>query len=314
MASVLLIFAVIALAAVVGGLKLNDGGRLSTRRPSRPKFTFVSCARRARAPHDVAPRRSAPRRRLSGVLLLMLLLVAPVPARAGIVTALKLTAEGVALLGDFAGGTATLLDIFKDVSSQSDDHPLYTAGQSSPSLTIAATGTTFDLLLKQTNDVGEPEDDLAGVLEGTTSVDTPNGQTVAWKWKLTIEADINTVLGSNAFELEGQGFVQHLFRPHPAMGEQDGVALNYNLSIVKNAAGGFTNTVKDDQGHPNGPHKDILDPANLTANFSFTGANHIDSFDVRLKAFHTPEPSSWLLLATAMLGIPVWRWRMTRRA
>jgi hypothetical protein len=244
----------------------------------------------------------------------MLLLLAPSPAQAGLVTALKLTAEGVALLGDFAGGTATLLDIFKDVSSQSDDHPLYTAGQSSPSLTISATGTTFDLLLKQTNDVGEPEDDLAGVLEGTTSVDTPNGQTVAWKWKLTIEADINTVLGSNTFELEGQGFVQHLFRPHPTLGEQDGVALNFNLSISKDEEGGFTSTAKDEQGHPNGPHKDILDPASLTANFSFTGANHIDSFDVRLHAFHTPEPSSWILLATALVGIPVWRWHVTRRA
>ena len=101
----------------------------------------------------------------------------------------------------------TLHEIFGGFSGQSDDHPLYSLGNSSPTLSVSATETTFDLLLKQPNDIGEFEDDLPAILSGIAKINTATGPADAWKFSVTIEADNATIVPPLETSLDAQGFV-----------------------------------------------------------------------------------------------------------
>lgn len=232
-----------------------------------------------------------------------LLLLAPSPTHATVVTALKFVVGGVSLTADLATATSTLANIFGtgDIGTQADDHPLYSIGNSSPSLTIAATPTSFNLLLKQSNDVGEPEDDLPGVLSGTVKVPIASGMVEAWKFKITLEADINTFSFS---ELDAEGSVQHVFRPHPELGEMDGSALDYNMSVTQEQTSS-RHTIKDNdedrQKHRNGPHYDSLS-ASLEAVWNTSDV--WDSIEVRLDASHRlPEPSMLSIFVSGLITL-----------
>lgn len=238
-------------------------------------------------------------------LLLSSTLMAAGPAQANPVTALQLTIGGISLTADLLGIGGTFVDIFgaPNLGTQSDDSPLYTSGGSSPSLTISATETTFDLLLKQTNNISEFEDDLPAVLSGITKVTSKNGQTDAWSWKVTLEANINTFSFS---EVSAQGFVQHLFVPHPDLDESSQApALNYDLLATQNAysAHNLSDDDTDTQTHANGPHKDVLETANLETRW--VTSDEFDYVNVRLHAVHAvPEPQAMLLLAAG--GLVAW--------
>lgn len=252
-----------------------------------------------------------------GVGLAVFVLV-PSQAHAATITALTLVIGGISLTADLLGIGGTLVDIFGagDIGTQSDDHPLYTLGASSPSLTISATETTFDLLLQQSNNVGEAEDDLAAVLSGTTKIDAPGGMADAWKWKITLEAEVPTLFvgcSNGVTDLEAQGFVQHVRAPHPDLGEVPiAPGLDYNLKVAKASTGTIlctwaqsvlTDTDTDSRVHPNGKHKDVLDPAKLEADCCTTFNGEIDSFSLRLTANHVPEPAAYVLLSTGLLAV-----------
>ena len=162
----------------------------------------------------------------------------------------------------------TLAQIFGGFADQSDDHPLYSAGNSSPTLSISATETSFELLLKQSNDISEFEDDLPAVLSGTAKINTNTGPADAWKFSITIESDISTILPPLESSLDAHGFVQHIFAPHPDLKEKSpGTALNYDLGITVPCIGfpvcDYTKALRPDSDndkkpHNNGFHKDTL--------------------------------------------------------
>ena len=247
------------------------------------------------------------------VILLPLLLLMPPPAYANPVTALEIAIGTLKLAGALTTATKTLVDIFGGDVSKNNDNPLYSIGQSSPSLTISATEETFDLLLKQTNDVSEFEDDFSAVLSGVTQVPTDRGPTDAWMWKITMEADINTLAFPQPnTELDAQGFVAHLNIPKDHINETSPApGLNYDLSVSKTATGfsqTFTQSILTDMAtnqtlHPLGSHSDVLNPAELTAECCSTFQGNIDFFNVHLHAVHAPEPSTFLLLATGVIGL-----------
>ncbi|CAH0350942.1 PEP-CTERM sorting domain-containing protein [Aquabacterium sp. CECT 9606] len=239
-------------------------------------------------------------------LLASLLAAANAPAQANPVTTLQLVIGGISLTADLLGIGGTFVDIFgaPNLGTQSDDSPLYTSGSSSPSLTISATDTTFDLLLKQTNNISEFEDDLPAVLSGITKVSSKNGQTDAWSWKVTLEANINTFSFS---EVSAQGFVQHLFVVHPDLDESSQApALNYDLLAKQNSvlsAHNLSDSDTDTQTHANGPHQDVLKPATLETRW--VTSDEFDYVNVRLHAVHAvPEPQAMLLLAAG--GLVAW--------
>lgn len=242
---------------------------------------------------------------------LMLFPLMPVPAYASPVTVLKYIVAGVAVIADFGGATETLSNIFKG-SSLNDDNPLYSSS-TSPSLTISATETTFDLLLKQPNDVSIFEDDFIAEISGITQVATDKGDTNAWAWRVTIEADmfgpiINWDVG---------GEVRHLLAPHPDEGEKkDAPAIGYDLNIDydycdKAPCLNKLSTVKDKdlRKHNDGQHWDQLTSASfelMCCNTTTLGFITADFFNVHLEALHTatptvPEPSTWAILVSGIV-------------
>ena len=177
-------------------------------------------------------------RRWALIISLTLLLLTPSHACALPIT-LTLLVDGLAKTAQFAGAALTLAQIFGGLDDQSDDHPLYSDGASSPTLSISATETTFDLLLKQTNDVSEFEDDFPAVLSGVAKINTPTGPADAWKFSINVEAEIESLALFPETTLDAQGFVQHIYSPHPELGEKSPApALNYDLDIAVPCEGG----------------------------------------------------------------------------
>ena len=133
----------------------------------RPSAVHV-VARHRPAPSALFGPRIAPRMRS---LLAALVLSAPLAVHANL--ALTLLTGGLTFLGATAD-TVSLWDAFG--SGPSDDHPLWGDSNSSPILKIVATEYTFDLLLQQPNDVGEPEDDINVNLKGVVTGPIHNSQ------------------------------------------------------------------------------------------------------------------------------------------
>jgi len=222
---------------------------------------------------------------------------------------LALLVDGVIKTAGFAGAAMTLTEIFGGLGGQADDHPLYSVGDSSPTLSISASETTFNLLLKQPNDVSEFEDDLPAVLSGIVKINTTTGPADAWRFSLTIEADNDTVFPPLETSLDAQGFVQHIFAPHPEMNEiSPAPALNYDLGVSVPCLGfpcTYTTSLRldsetDENRHPNGPHMDSLG-ADLQVQCCSTQIGNIDYFNVMLEANHIiPEPSALLALTTGI--------------
>lgn len=231
----------------------------------------------------------------------------PPAAQAQTVTSLQMVINGISLTADLLGIGGTLASVFGTggLDTQSDDHPLYSIAGSSPSLVISATDTSFDLLLKQTNNVSEFEDDLPSVLSGITKVGDAKGEHDAWAWKITVEADINLLSPS---ELDVQGYVQHIRAPDPELGEiPQAPALNFDLTVTqqrRDLPHPLQASTTDKQTHHNGTHKDILSPATLDA--KWTTPDEFDYFTVRLHAVHeVPEPPTWMLYLIALVALPV---------
>lgn len=247
----------------------------------------------------------APRAWLSGLILACMACGAATPAQAQTSTALKLAIGGLSLTADVLGVGGTLASIFgtSALDTQSDDHPLYSIAGSSPSLVISATDTSFDLLLKQTNNVGEFEDDLPAVLSGTTKVRDAHGNHDVWNWKITLEADINFFSRS---ELDAQGYVQHVYAPDPELHEvPEAPALNFDMTVRQRSykAHILKAQDKDDAVHADGPHKDVLFPAELETRWIRN--DEFDYINVHLHAVHVvPEPPTWMLFMLALIAAP----------
>lgn len=222
-------------------------------------------------------------------------------------TSVQLAVKGLSLAADVLGVGGSLASIFgaPALDTLSDDHPLYAIAGSSPSLVISATDTSFDLLLKQTNNVGEFEDDLPAVLSGITKVRDAQGYHDAWAWKITLEADINFFSRS---ELDAQGYVQHVRAVHLDQHEAaEAPALNFDMTVRQRTTRRnhlLSATDKDAHIHPDGPHKDILQPAELESRW--VRGDEFDFFNVHLHAVHeVPEPPTWMLYLLGLLALPL---------
>lgn len=235
---------------------------------------------------------------------------------------LTLLVDGVVKTAKFAGTAATLASIFGGFTGQSDDHPLYSFGDNSPTLSISATETTFNLLLKQPNDVSEFEDDLPAILSGIAKINTPTGAVDAWKFSVSVEADNGTLIPPLKTELDVQGFVQHVIVPHPELMEKTPApALNYDLGISVPCLGFpcsyATSTLLDSDSdyntHNNGHHIDLL-RTNLEVRCCSTQVGNIDYFNVVLEAKHViPEPSTVSILCAVFLALACVRRRHHRK-
>jgi hypothetical protein len=205
---------------------------------------------------------------------LCLLLVTTSPAKA-----ILMEAAAVAeILGAAVGIGTTVYSLV--APNVGDDHPLYSVGSASPSLTVTADLFNFDLKLQQLNVVGEFEDDLPVKLSDTAKFMLGAvGSTEVWKWDLTVRAEINTLFDGPSSLLVG-GSVQHVANPHPELGETSGVALQYTLTVT------IASPNADDptqQLHISGPHFYFLNPARLES--TWTGGI-INNFSVHLHAMH----------------------------
>lgn len=249
------------------------------------------------------------------LLVISLSLLALASAHSNPITVLKWFVAGVAVVADFGGAAQTLSAIFAG-SVLNDDNPLYSTATSSPTLTISATRTSFDLLLQQPNDVSIFEDDFIAELSGTTQVATELGDTNAWGWKISIEANM---FGPTTINWDVIGHVQHLLAPHPELGEKPNApALDYTLTIEQ-TCGVFTctNTTQVDSDndlktHNDGKHSDQLTEALFelkccTAPLGFITS---DFFKVHLEAIHTdsptvdiPEPATLILLTFGLAAM-----------
>jgi len=236
--------------------------------------------------------------------------------------ALTLLVDGVVKTAKFAGAAASLASIFGGFSGQSDDHPLYSLGDNSPTLSISATETTFNLLLKQPNDVSEFEDDLPAVLSGIAKINTPTGAVDAWSFSVSVEADNATLISPLKTELDVQGFVQHIIVPHPELMEKTPApALNYDLGIsvpclgfpCSYATSTLLDSDSDNNTHNNGHHIDLL-RTNLEVRCCSTQVGNIDYFNVVLEAKHViPEPSTVSSLWAVFLALACVRRRHSKK-
>lgn len=214
------------------------------------------------------------------------------PAQASPISTLTMLIGGLSVTADLLQVGGALRDIFgaEKWGSTSDDHPLWGDANSSPRLTIAATETTFNLLLQQGNNVGEFEDDEPVEISGITKVDTANGKVDAWDWRIRLEADINTFSFS---DLDVSGHVQHIRAPHPGLGEKPmAPPLGYELTVTQNkfVNHNLSDRDSDTQIHENGRHRDILDPALLTSRW--VTEDEFDFINLRLVAVHCSTPAA----------------------
>jgi hypothetical protein len=102
--------------------------------------------------------------------------------------------------------------------------------------------------------------------------------------------------------LDAQGIVRHLFIVHPDLKEKSpGSALDFDLTVTqaKFTAHNVRDTDRDSKVHADGPHFDVLDPAELDA--KWIPGDKWDFFTVHLVANHcdsAPAPKAQLLQVT----------------
>ena len=216
-------------------------------------------------------------------------------------------ASGVGLLSD-----TIQLSQLNNWSSIGDDHPLYSSGGTSPTLTISATETTFNLLLNQPLEIGEFEDDYPVTLSGIVKIDTLEGPADAWSYNLTFTFN-KYIFDPDILDVSGE--LQHIRAPHPKEGEKPKApALKVNATVaqprsIPSPPGPITtNGPLDKQIHVKGSHYDILTENTLEATCCEPLAYNFTKWNYRLVAEHkgvpqVPEPTSTIsLLALGTLG------------
>lgn len=216
----------------------------------------------------------------------------------------EIIATGVGLLAD-----TIQLSQLNNWSSIGDDHPLYSSGNTSPTLTISATETTFNLFLNQPLEIGEFEDDYPVTLSGIVKIDKPQGQVDAWEYNLTFTYNKNII---DPDILDVSGILEHIRAPHPELGEiPKAPALKVNATVVqpqpipRPPAPVTKNGPLDKQRHVDGPHYDSLTQNILEATCCETFVGNFTKWNYRLVADHTevPEPTStFSLLVLGSLG------------
>lgn len=248
----------------------------------------------------------APPRR--GKLLMLLALALPLgsPAPAHAIGILELVVAGVTATAGFYSGTATLMTLFGG-QGINNDNPLYSSGSTSPTLTISASETNFNLFIDQPLEISEFQDDDPATLRGVMGFNDGQGFIPAWDFSLTFTAAINPV---SANTLKVSGFVQHIRKPsgpeHINDG-QTGPGLDPDVTATQPfpwfPATHLIVTTGDSQTHSGGFHKDILQESKLDVLCCETISMNFLEFDYRMKGVHTPEPSTFLLLAGGLLGL-----------
>ncbi|MGD9614908.1 MAG: PEP-CTERM sorting domain-containing protein [Alphaproteobacteria bacterium] len=228
---------------------------------------------------------------------------------------IQLVVGGVTLAGELVGLTNTLVGIFGDGAKKDNfnDTPLYSTDTASPSITITATDTTFDFLLKQPLAVTEFEDDFAAQIKGTAQFFDGSGFVDAWTYDLTFTFE--ACGGFENCQLDADGVVKHVRKPkgneHAKDGNEGGpldvdASVSFPFSHVKKD---FTGNGELDKAlHPL-DHTDKLIENRLLATCCETFFGGIQKWEFELKARHIPEPSSILLLGVAMFGFLMARLR-----
>ena len=257
-----------------------------------------------------SPNQTHAPRNISAIASAILMITAaaiPTKSSASVISTVTLIAQGLSIASSMATNSASLYSLF---GSDGDDNPLYRTSSTSPTLSISATLTTFDLLLQQPLDIGEFEDDYSAQIKGITKVTDAFGSRDAWEWSLTLEADLD-VFTTN---LDAIGFVKHVYNPHPSQGESDAPAMPFNLKLAKSCTGvvlctwtqGAASTSSSTKTvHQSGTHEDTL-ASDLSWNCCSTAFANIDDFTVKLKAAHVPLPPALPVFALTLLGGGLW--------
>jgi hypothetical protein len=215
-------------------------------------------------------------------------------------------ATGIGLVSD----TLTLSSL-TNWNNLSDDHPLYSSGDTSPKLTISATETTFNLFLDQPLEIGETVDDEPVTISGIAKIDDPKGEVDAWAYNLTFTYEKNIHVVDT---LGVSGTLQHIRAPHPELGEiQKAPALDVDADLAQTPPPFpsppkpiTVNGMLDMQKHNDGPHYDVMTENRLEATCCTSLLGNFTKWEYRLVADHgksVPEPSSTLsLLALGTLS------------
>ncbi len=181
----------------------------------------------------------------------------------------------------------------------SDDHPLYSENNVSPTLQISATGTSFTFDLKQTLPIDYTTDDLPVQIKGTLKNNIDNqGERDLWDYDLTItyESSLNGPFGGTADILTVNGFFRHIFAPHPEKGEITPASpLNIFVSLSEELNQGNLPKTITEKGklesriHLNNPNdSDILTKLFLEARQ--TEDDQFDSWRLRIEGQHACLP------------------------
>ncbi len=235
------------------------------------------------------------------------------PAFASTLSTVSLIVDGVSILGEATEAARNFSEIFGvgDITSQEDDHPLYTQGGVGPTIQIKGTPHDFRLFLQQTNDVSAFEDDYAARVAGVSRFSDGAKTFDTWKYGFTIEVD----LIDDFADMSVVGFVQHIMAPHPETGEEEtGKELPFRMAFRQRFTDGETKAVENAQTplpsevHPRGTHADSLISAILKAELDGAGIDHLNDFSVLIEANHprtVPVPATAGLqgVALAALGL-----------
>ena len=212
------------------------------------------------------------------------------------------SAAGFSTIVTVAGAVATGVGIF-DTALQlasltgwenlPNDHPLYSTSTVSPTITITATETTFDLFVDQPLDLGETVDDLPVQISGIAKFDTVQGAVDSWSYNLTFTFNKDTlVLRTNTLDVSG--FIRHVRAPHPELQEQpmappldvDATVTKIPPLIPQTPANTTVNGPLDQERHVDGTHFDFLTRNRLQFTCCTAIQGDVTKWEYRAKAEH----------------------------